>query len=120
MLLAYFVVDPDSATEVCERRLGFTCLGEDSVRGVRGRSSEAEHQLPKLRTRVRFSSPALYETPGQGLGYPGEPSRCAYFGTGMASFVPVRATDRPERECVLSYLRSEPRQVRTPSRSHLV
>ena len=24
----------------------------------RGRSSEAEHQLPKLRTRVRFSSPA--------------------------------------------------------------
>ena len=27
--------------------------------GARGRSSEAEHQLPKLRTRVRFSSPAL-------------------------------------------------------------
>ena len=26
----------------------------------RGRSSEAEHQLPKLRTRVRFSSPALH------------------------------------------------------------
>ncbi len=25
----------------------------------RGRSSEAEHQLPKLRTRVRFPSPAL-------------------------------------------------------------
>ena len=24
----------------------------------RGRSSAAEHQLPKLRTRVRFSSPA--------------------------------------------------------------
>ena len=31
----------------------------------RGRSSEAEHQLPKLRTRVRFSSPALDEPPGQ-------------------------------------------------------
>jgi hypothetical protein len=28
-------------------------------RGPRGRSSEAEHQLPKLRTRVRFPSPAL-------------------------------------------------------------
>ena len=28
-------------------------------RGSRGRSSEAEHQLPKLRTRVRFPSPAL-------------------------------------------------------------
>ena len=27
--------------------------------GARGRSSEAEHQLPKLRTRVRFPSPAL-------------------------------------------------------------
>ncbi len=26
---------------------------------LRGRSSEAEHQLPKLRTRVRFPSPAL-------------------------------------------------------------
>jgi hypothetical protein len=29
------------------------------VVATRGRSSEAEHQLPKLRTRVRFSSPAL-------------------------------------------------------------
>jgi hypothetical protein len=29
------------------------------VAGARGRSSEAEHQLPKLRTRVRFPSPAL-------------------------------------------------------------
>ena len=29
------------------------------LRGSRGRSSEAEHQLPKLRTRVRFPSPAL-------------------------------------------------------------
>jgi hypothetical protein len=28
-----------------------------------GRSSEAEHQLPKLRTRVRFPSPALFESP---------------------------------------------------------
>ena len=28
---------------------------------LRGRSSAAEHQLPKLRTRVRFSSPALSE-----------------------------------------------------------
>ncbi len=27
--------------------------------GIRGCSSEAEHQLPKLRTRVRFPSPAL-------------------------------------------------------------
>src|SRR6266536_1491687 len=27
--------------------------------GPRGCSSEAEHQLPKLRTRVRFPSPAL-------------------------------------------------------------
>ena len=32
----------------------------------RGCSSEAEHQLPKLRTRVRFSSPALLKGPGQG------------------------------------------------------
>src|ERR1700722_9834331 len=31
----------------------------DSVNGTRGRSSAAEHQLPKLRTRVRFPSPAL-------------------------------------------------------------
>jgi hypothetical protein len=31
-------------------------------RSSRGRSSEAEHQLPKLRTRVRFSSPALSQT----------------------------------------------------------
>src|SRR5437764_14593325 len=32
-----------------------------------GCSSEAEHQLPKLRTRVRFSSPALVlgEVPGR-------------------------------------------------------
>ena len=30
----------------------------------RGRSSEAEHQLPKLRTRVRFSSPAPINTAG--------------------------------------------------------
>ena len=29
----------------------------------RGRSSEAEHQLPKLRTRVRFPSPALARNP---------------------------------------------------------
>jgi hypothetical protein len=29
------------------------------VAADRGRSSEAEHQLPKLRTRVRFPSPAL-------------------------------------------------------------
>ena len=36
---------------------------EDSVAGARGRSSEAEHQLPKLRTRVRFPSPALTEYP---------------------------------------------------------
>src|SRR4029079_2290962 len=28
-------------------------------RHLRGRSSAAEHQLPKLRTRVRFPSPAL-------------------------------------------------------------
>jgi hypothetical protein len=28
--------------------------------GLRGCSSEAEHQLPKLRTRVRFPSPALH------------------------------------------------------------
>jgi hypothetical protein len=35
------------------------CGGEDSVDATRGRSSEAEHQLPKLRTRVRFPSPAL-------------------------------------------------------------
>ena len=31
----------------------------DSVMPSRGRSSAAEHQLPKLRTRVRFPSPAL-------------------------------------------------------------
>ena len=31
----------------------------------RGCSSEAEHQLPKLRTRVRFSSPAPDKHPGQ-------------------------------------------------------
>ena len=31
----------------------------DRVSAPRGRSSEAEHQLPKLRTRVRFPSPAL-------------------------------------------------------------
>src|SRR5437763_7836371 len=29
-----------------------------SLRAARGRSSAAEHQLPKLRTRVRFPSPA--------------------------------------------------------------
>src|SRR5580700_10060233 len=33
--------------------------------GSRGRSSEAEHQLPKLRTRVRFPSPALFEFAGR-------------------------------------------------------
>ena len=39
---------------------GITQAGsEDSVAATRGRSSEAEHQLPKLRTRVRFPSPAL-------------------------------------------------------------
>ncbi|CAO5256862.1 hypothetical protein FAGKG844_70030 [Frankia sp. AgKG'84/4] len=32
----------------------------------RGRSSEAEHELPKLATRVRFPSPApLFEASGQ-------------------------------------------------------
>ena len=35
-------------------------------RPPRGRSSAAEHQLPKLRTRVRFPSPALDKSPGQG------------------------------------------------------
>jgi hypothetical protein len=38
---------------------GMSSGPEDSVAGARGRSSEAEHQLPKLRTRVRFPSPAL-------------------------------------------------------------
>jgi hypothetical protein len=33
----------------------------DSVMPPRGRSSAAEHQLPKLRTRVRFPSPAQIE-----------------------------------------------------------
>ncbi len=37
----------------------------------RGCSSEAEHQLPKLRTRVRFSSPALIIRAGQGRSWPG-------------------------------------------------
>src|SRR5580698_6018663 len=37
----------------------------DSVMPPRGRSSAAEHQLPKLRTRVRFPSPALRLFPGQ-------------------------------------------------------
>ncbi len=36
----------------------------------RGRSSEAEHQLPKLRTRVRFPSPALCERAGHTLSLP--------------------------------------------------
>ena len=52
----------------CERHLGAICGAEDSVVAIRGRSSEAEHQLPKLRTRVRFSSPALTERPVQ-TGY---------------------------------------------------
>jgi hypothetical protein len=43
-----------------------------AFRPVRGRSSAAEHQLPKLRTRVRFPSPALYECAGQS-----EPARVA-------------------------------------------
>ena len=33
--------------------------GQATITACRGCSSEAEHQLPKLRTRVRFSSPAL-------------------------------------------------------------
>ena len=33
------------------------------LRGSRGHSSEAEHQLPKLRTGVRFPSPALAHHP---------------------------------------------------------
>src|SRR4051812_28446682 len=33
----------------------------------RGRSSAAEHKLPKLRTRVRFSSPALTKCLVRGL-----------------------------------------------------
>jgi hypothetical protein len=37
------------------------------LRRFRGRSSEAEHQLPKLRTRVRFSSPALYRNSTAGV-----------------------------------------------------
>ena len=41
----------------------------------RGRSSEAEHQLPKLRTRVRFPSPALTKRPGQGHGIAVSPRR---------------------------------------------
>jgi photosystem II stability/assembly factor-like uncharacterized protein/lysophospholipase L1-like esterase len=36
------------------------------VARARGRSSEAEHELPKLGTRVRFPSPALCEGAGQG------------------------------------------------------
>ena len=34
--------------------------------GTRGCSSEAEHQLPKLRTRVRFPSPARTKQPPEG------------------------------------------------------
>ncbi len=35
----------------------------------RGRSSAAEHQLPKLRTRVRFPSPAPIQSSLRGLGF---------------------------------------------------
>jgi hypothetical protein len=37
---------------------------QDKVTAAGGRSSEVEHQLPKLRTRVRFPSPALGVLPG--------------------------------------------------------
>src|SRR5713226_380138 len=46
----------DSVTRSLDKAAGERALRYDSNR--RGRSSEAEHQLPKLRTRVRFSSPA--------------------------------------------------------------
>src|SRR6266536_2781950 len=39
--------------------LGSLPAGLGIFGGPRGCSSEAEHQLPKLRTRVRFPSPAL-------------------------------------------------------------
>src|ERR1700733_13140319 len=47
---------------MCERHRGISSGPEDSVASARGRSSEAEHQLPKLRTRVRFPSPALLQS----------------------------------------------------------
>ena len=49
------------------------------LRGSRGRSSEAEHQLPKLRTRVRFPSPALFDSAGRCAGPVGR--RHSGFGT---------------------------------------
>jgi hypothetical protein len=46
------------------QKVGTTGSRQQSRRPRRGRSSEAEHQLPKLRTRVRFSSPALDKSAG--------------------------------------------------------
>src|SRR5437764_15353348 len=50
----------------------------------RGRSSAAEHQLPKLRTRVRFSSPALTKCLVTGLPGSGELVESAGDGAFMA------------------------------------
>ena len=77
----------------CERNPGELCAGERIVwSAARGRSSEAEHQLPKLRTRVRFSSPALFglrRSPSHSVSEISLPESSRMAG------VPQRATRNP-------------------------
>src|SRR3954454_18396519 len=66
----------------------------------RGRSSEAEHQLPKLRTRVRFSSPALIsaaDVVGEMLAGQGRAGR-AQLGRGAFEDDPAAVTSGTRAE----------------------
>ncbi len=62
--------------------VGRTVRSADTITPPRGCSSEAEHQLPKLRTRVRFSSPAP-RIDGKVAGQP------QYFGITRLSSIAV-------------------------------
>jgi hypothetical protein len=69
------------------------------VTPARGRSSEAEHQLPKLRTRVRFPSPA----PTSSVMACGVPAPQRHFGSGTYTTLSGRchgSYGHRERSCL--------------------
>jgi hypothetical protein len=73
----------------------------DSVARARGRSSEAEHELPKLGTRVRFPSPALRRFPGQDALAGGVAARTAPIGQLRVKVVDATTSDcRPAASMV--------------------
>src|SRR4051812_14942102 len=69
------------------RLVGLPVVG--TLRAVRGRSSAAEHQLPKLRKRVRFPSPALRFDPGHARAAPGVHTVAHIYGSAYTSPMPA-------------------------------